>query len=163
MLLYCRSGTVRRSNTSPMGFPKAASGSPCPADAAQTVGRRLSTGSSRPYSPSPLGKNIHHFLHLSLLFFLFVFLVFFGVLLILFFAFITVPPPPLSLCSSVNICRGYSRVVQFFGRSLFALAHMSWHVCLCVLYSGYYSWTAGPLLLWTSPQPWGTKPQLIRW
>ncbi|KAF4086028.1 hypothetical protein AMELA_G00101480 [Ameiurus melas] len=49
-----RSGTVRRSNTSPMGFPKAASGSPCPADAAQTVGRRLSTGSSRPYSPSPL-------------------------------------------------------------------------------------------------------------
>ncbi|XP_036416979.1 serine/threonine-protein kinase ULK2 isoform X1 [Colossoma macropomum] len=49
-----RSGTVRRSNTSPMGFPKASSGSPSPADAAQTVGRRLSTGSSRPYSPSPL-------------------------------------------------------------------------------------------------------------
>ncbi|XP_072548176.1 serine/threonine-protein kinase ULK2 isoform X2 [Salminus brasiliensis] len=49
-----RSGTVRRSNTSPMGFPKAASGSPSPADAVQTVGRRLSTGSSRPYSPSPL-------------------------------------------------------------------------------------------------------------
>uniref|UniRef100_A0AAR2L6X0 non-specific serine/threonine protein kinase n=1 Tax=Pygocentrus nattereri TaxID=42514 RepID=A0AAR2L6X0_PYGNA len=53
-----RSGTVRRSNTSPMGFPKASSGSPSPADAAQTVGRRLSTGSSRPYSPSPLGKNL---------------------------------------------------------------------------------------------------------
>ncbi|XP_017345774.1 serine/threonine-protein kinase ULK2 isoform X2 [Ictalurus punctatus] len=53
-----RSGTVRRSNTSPMGFPKAASGSPCPADAAQTVGRRLSTGSSRPYSPSPLVATI---------------------------------------------------------------------------------------------------------
>ncbi|XP_062873328.1 serine/threonine-protein kinase ULK2 isoform X2 [Trichomycterus rosablanca] len=49
-----RSGTVRRSNTSPMGFPKATSGSPSTADAAQTVGRRLSTGSSRPYSPSPL-------------------------------------------------------------------------------------------------------------
>ncbi|KAF5901968.1 serine/threonine-protein kinase ULK2 isoform X1, partial [Clarias magur] len=53
-----RSGTVRRSNTSPMGFPKAASGSPSPADAAQTVGRRLSTGSSRPYSPSPLVATI---------------------------------------------------------------------------------------------------------
>uniref|UniRef100_A0A1A8GKF0 non-specific serine/threonine protein kinase n=2 Tax=Nothobranchius korthausae TaxID=1143690 RepID=A0A1A8GKF0_9TELE len=49
-----RSGTVRRSNTSPMGFPKASSGSPSSADAPQTVGRRLSTGSSRPYSPSPL-------------------------------------------------------------------------------------------------------------
>ncbi|XP_030632263.1 serine/threonine-protein kinase ULK2 isoform X3 [Chanos chanos] len=49
-----RSGTVRRSNTSPMGFPKAGSGSPSPADVAQAVGRRLSTGSSRPYSPSPL-------------------------------------------------------------------------------------------------------------
>ncbi|KAK7171720.1 hypothetical protein R3I93_004122 [Phoxinus phoxinus] len=49
-----RSGTVRRSNTSPMGFPKMVSGSPSPADTVQTVGRRLSTGSSRPYSPSPL-------------------------------------------------------------------------------------------------------------
>ncbi|XP_026082068.1 serine/threonine-protein kinase ULK2-like isoform X3 [Carassius auratus] len=49
-----RSGTVRRSNTSPMGFPKMLSGSPSPADTVQTVGRRLSTGSSRPYSPSPL-------------------------------------------------------------------------------------------------------------
>ncbi|XP_041096999.1 serine/threonine-protein kinase ULK2 isoform X4 [Polyodon spathula] len=49
-----RSGMVRRSNTSPMGFMKAGSGSPSPADVAQAVGRRLSTGSSRPYSPSPL-------------------------------------------------------------------------------------------------------------
>ncbi|XP_057206423.1 serine/threonine-protein kinase ULK2 isoform X3 [Triplophysa rosa] len=49
-----RSGTVRRSNTSPMGFPKMVSGSPSPADTVQTIGRRLSTGSSRPYSPSPL-------------------------------------------------------------------------------------------------------------
>uniref|UniRef100_A0A665WRQ2 non-specific serine/threonine protein kinase n=1 Tax=Echeneis naucrates TaxID=173247 RepID=A0A665WRQ2_ECHNA len=49
-----RSGTVRRSNTSPMGFPKVGSGSPISADIPQTVGRRLSTGSSRPYSPSPL-------------------------------------------------------------------------------------------------------------
>ncbi|KTG44228.1 hypothetical protein cypCar_00006359 [Cyprinus carpio] len=49
-----RSGTVRRSNTSPMGFTKMLSGSPSPADTVQTVGRRLSTGSSRPYSPSPL-------------------------------------------------------------------------------------------------------------
>ncbi|XP_072312208.1 serine/threonine-protein kinase ULK2 [Eucyclogobius newberryi] len=49
-----RSGTVRRSNTSPMGFPKMISGSPSSGDIAQTVGRRLSTGSSRPYSPSPL-------------------------------------------------------------------------------------------------------------
>ncbi|XP_071328048.1 serine/threonine-protein kinase ULK2 [Trachinotus anak] len=49
-----RSGTVRRSNTSPMGFPKVGSGSPGTADVPQTVGRRLSTGSSRPYSPSPL-------------------------------------------------------------------------------------------------------------
>ncbi|XP_034095912.1 serine/threonine-protein kinase ULK2 [Gymnodraco acuticeps] len=49
-----RSGTVRRSNTSPMGFPKVASGSPSSADVPQTVSRRLSTGSSRPYSPSPL-------------------------------------------------------------------------------------------------------------
>ncbi|XP_068172903.1 serine/threonine-protein kinase ULK2 isoform X2 [Antennarius striatus] len=50
-----RSGTVRRSNTSPMGFPRVGSGSGSPgsADAPQT-GRRLSTGSSRPYSPSPL-------------------------------------------------------------------------------------------------------------
>uniref|UniRef100_H2MJE6 non-specific serine/threonine protein kinase n=1 Tax=Oryzias latipes TaxID=8090 RepID=H2MJE6_ORYLA len=49
-----RSGTVRRSNTSPMGFPKVGSGSPSAGDTPQTVGRRLSTGSSRPYSPSPL-------------------------------------------------------------------------------------------------------------
>ncbi|KAL3057785.1 hypothetical protein OYC64_008105 [Pagothenia borchgrevinki] len=49
-----RSVTVRRSNTSPMGFPKVASGSPSSADVPQTVSRRLSTGSSRPYSPSPL-------------------------------------------------------------------------------------------------------------
>ncbi|KAM3616099.1 uncharacterized protein V6R79_012324 [Siganus canaliculatus] len=49
-----RSGTVRRSNTSPMGFPKVGSGSPSSADVPLTVGRRLSTGSSRPYSPSPL-------------------------------------------------------------------------------------------------------------
>ncbi|XP_045442466.1 serine/threonine-protein kinase ULK2 isoform X3 [Pipistrellus kuhlii] len=49
-----RSAVVRRSNTSPMGFLRVGAGSPAPADAAQTVGRRLSTGSSRPYSPSPL-------------------------------------------------------------------------------------------------------------
>uniref|UniRef100_A0A3P8UUD0 non-specific serine/threonine protein kinase n=1 Tax=Cynoglossus semilaevis TaxID=244447 RepID=A0A3P8UUD0_CYNSE len=49
-----RSGTVRRSNTSPMGFPKMTSGSPISADVPQTVSRRLSIGSSRPYSPSPL-------------------------------------------------------------------------------------------------------------
>uniref|UniRef100_A0A672KBT3 non-specific serine/threonine protein kinase n=1 Tax=Sinocyclocheilus grahami TaxID=75366 RepID=A0A672KBT3_SINGR len=49
-----RPGTVRRSNTSPMGFPKMVPGSPSPADTVQMVGRRLSTGSSRPYSPSPL-------------------------------------------------------------------------------------------------------------
>ncbi|TNN63668.1 Serine/threonine-protein kinase ULK2 [Liparis tanakae] len=49
-----RSGTVRRSNTSPMGFSKVGSGSPTSTDVPQTVGRRLSTGSSRPYSPSPL-------------------------------------------------------------------------------------------------------------
>uniref|UniRef100_A0A673K7H2 non-specific serine/threonine protein kinase n=1 Tax=Sinocyclocheilus rhinocerous TaxID=307959 RepID=A0A673K7H2_9TELE len=51
---FDESGTVRRSNTSPMGFPKMVSGSPSPADTVQMVGRRLSTGSSRPYSPSPL-------------------------------------------------------------------------------------------------------------
>ncbi|KAM8814178.1 serine/threonine-protein kinase ULK2 [Rhynchonycteris naso] len=49
-----RSAVVRRSNTSPVGFLRVGSCSPSPADAAQTVGRRLSTGSSRPYSPSPL-------------------------------------------------------------------------------------------------------------
>ncbi|NWS46259.1 ULK2 kinase, partial [Probosciger aterrimus] len=49
-----RAGVVRRSNTSPMGFVKMGSCSPVPADTAQGVGRRLSTGSSRPYSPSPL-------------------------------------------------------------------------------------------------------------
>ncbi|XP_045074575.1 serine/threonine-protein kinase ULK2-like isoform X2 [Coregonus clupeaformis] len=50
-----RSGTVRRSNTSPMGFPKVGSGSPSSADCSpQMTGRRLSIGSSRPYSPSPL-------------------------------------------------------------------------------------------------------------
>ncbi|XP_026545716.1 serine/threonine-protein kinase ULK2 [Notechis scutatus] len=49
-----RSGAVRRSNTSPLGFLKTGSSSPVPADTVQTVGRRLSTGSSRPYSPSPL-------------------------------------------------------------------------------------------------------------
>ncbi|XP_032125084.1 serine/threonine-protein kinase ULK2 isoform X3 [Sapajus apella] len=48
------SAVVRRSNTSPMGFLRLGSCSPVPADTAQTVGRRLSTGSSRPYSPSPL-------------------------------------------------------------------------------------------------------------
>ncbi|OXB54494.1 hypothetical protein ASZ78_002877 [Callipepla squamata] len=53
-----RAGVVRRSNTSPMGFMKMGSCSPVPADAAQGVGRRLSTGSSRPYSPSPLGSPI---------------------------------------------------------------------------------------------------------
>ncbi|XP_039986093.1 serine/threonine-protein kinase ULK2 isoform X2 [Xiphias gladius] len=65
-----RSGTVRRSNTSPMGFPKAGSGSPSFADVPQTLGRRLSTGSSRPYSPSPLVGTIpeqlgHCFCHLQ--------------------------------------------------------------------------------------------------
>ncbi|CAB1349106.1 unnamed protein product [Coregonus sp. 'balchen'] len=50
-----KSGTVRRSNTSPMGFPKVGSGSPSSADCSpQMTGRRLSIGSSRPYSPSPL-------------------------------------------------------------------------------------------------------------
>uniref|UniRef100_A0A452TKV1 non-specific serine/threonine protein kinase n=1 Tax=Ursus maritimus TaxID=29073 RepID=A0A452TKV1_URSMA len=49
-----RSTAVRRSNTSPMGFLRLGSCSPAPADTVQTVGRRLSTGSSRPYSPSPL-------------------------------------------------------------------------------------------------------------
>uniref|UniRef100_A0A674C3A6 non-specific serine/threonine protein kinase n=1 Tax=Salmo trutta TaxID=8032 RepID=A0A674C3A6_SALTR len=50
-----RSGTVRRSNTSPMGFPKVGSGSASSADCSpQMTGRRLSVGSSRPYSPSPL-------------------------------------------------------------------------------------------------------------
>lgn len=49
-----RSGTVRRSNTSPIGFLKTGSSSPVPADTVQTIGRRLSAGSSRPYSPSPL-------------------------------------------------------------------------------------------------------------
>nr|XP_026267143.1 serine/threonine-protein kinase ULK2 isoform X2 [Urocitellus parryii] len=48
------SAVVRRSNTSPMGFLRLGSGSSAPADTAQTVGRRLSIGSSRPYSPSPL-------------------------------------------------------------------------------------------------------------
>ncbi|XP_045343487.1 serine/threonine-protein kinase ULK2 isoform X3 [Leopardus geoffroyi] len=48
------SAAVRRSNTSPMGFLRLGSCSPAPADTVQTVGRRLSTGSSRPYSPSPL-------------------------------------------------------------------------------------------------------------
>uniref|UniRef100_A0A674P4U4 non-specific serine/threonine protein kinase n=1 Tax=Takifugu rubripes TaxID=31033 RepID=A0A674P4U4_TAKRU len=52
--LYSSAGTVRRSNTSPMGFPKVGSGSPNSADVPQTIGRRLSIGSSRPYSPSPL-------------------------------------------------------------------------------------------------------------
>lgn len=54
--MFCRSGTVRRSNTSPMGLAKMGSGSPSSADVPQIVSRRLSTGSSRPYSPSPLGK-----------------------------------------------------------------------------------------------------------
>ncbi|XP_057570832.1 serine/threonine-protein kinase ULK2 isoform X2 [Hippopotamus amphibius kiboko] len=49
-----RSAVVRRSNTSPLGFPRLGSCSPAPADAVQTGGRRLSMGSSRPYSPSPL-------------------------------------------------------------------------------------------------------------
>ncbi|XP_044941382.1 serine/threonine-protein kinase ULK2 isoform X2 [Mustela putorius furo] len=49
-----RSAVVRRSNTSPLGFLRLGSCSPAPADTVQTVGRRLSTGSSRPYSPSPL-------------------------------------------------------------------------------------------------------------
>ncbi|XP_044286048.1 serine/threonine-protein kinase ULK2 isoform X2 [Varanus komodoensis] len=48
------SAAVRRSNTSPMGFLKTGSCSPVPADPTQAVGHRLSTGSSRPYSPSPL-------------------------------------------------------------------------------------------------------------
>ncbi|XP_029785103.1 serine/threonine-protein kinase ULK2 [Suricata suricatta] len=49
-----RSAVVRRSNTSPVGFLRLGSCSPAPADTVPTVGRRLSTGSSRPYSPSPL-------------------------------------------------------------------------------------------------------------
>ncbi|NWR51707.1 ULK2 kinase, partial [Regulus satrapa] len=53
-----RAGVVRRSNTSPMGFMKMGSCSPVPADTAQGVGRRLSTGSSRPYSPSPLAASL---------------------------------------------------------------------------------------------------------
>ncbi|PIO31746.1 hypothetical protein AB205_0150920, partial [Aquarana catesbeiana] len=51
---HSRSGAVRRSNTSPMGFLKVGSGSPSSTDVVQAIGRRLSTGSSRPYSPSPL-------------------------------------------------------------------------------------------------------------
>lgn len=66
--LCSRSGTVRRSNTSPMGFPKVGSGSPSSADVPQTVGRRLSTGSSRPYSPSPLGKKIYGHVSMQLSF-----------------------------------------------------------------------------------------------
>ncbi|XP_036868816.1 serine/threonine-protein kinase ULK2 isoform X2 [Manis javanica] len=53
-----RSTLVRRSNTSPMGFLRLGSCSLAPADTVQTVGRRLSTGSSRPYSPSPLAGAI---------------------------------------------------------------------------------------------------------
>ncbi|XP_077924120.1 serine/threonine-protein kinase ULK2 isoform X2 [Halichoerus grypus] len=53
-----RSAVVRRSNTSPLGFLRVGSCSPAPADTVQTVGRRLSTGSSRPYSPSPLGSPV---------------------------------------------------------------------------------------------------------
>ncbi|XP_036776575.2 serine/threonine-protein kinase ULK2 isoform X2 [Manis pentadactyla] len=53
-----RSTLVRRSNTSPMGFLRLGSCSPAPADTVKTVGRRLSTGSSRPYSPSPLAGAI---------------------------------------------------------------------------------------------------------
>ncbi|XP_075051261.1 serine/threonine-protein kinase ULK2 [Mixophyes fleayi] len=49
-----RSGAVRRSHTSPMGFLKVGSGSPSSTDMTAATGRRLSTGSSRPYSPSPL-------------------------------------------------------------------------------------------------------------
>ncbi|KAM9747179.1 serine/threonine-protein kinase ULK2 isoform 6-T7 [Dama dama] len=49
-----RSAAVRRSNTSPLGFLRPGSCSPAPADAVPAIGRRLSTGSSRPYSPSPL-------------------------------------------------------------------------------------------------------------
>ncbi|XP_061247139.1 serine/threonine-protein kinase ULK2 isoform X4 [Bos javanicus] len=49
-----RSAVVRRSNTSPLGFLRPGSCSPAPADAVPAIGRRLSTGSSRPYSPSPL-------------------------------------------------------------------------------------------------------------
>lgn len=65
---FTRSAVVRRSNTSPLGFLRLGSCSPAPADTVQTVGRRLSTGSSRPYSPSPLGKE-----NLKQLFFNFVF------------------------------------------------------------------------------------------
>uniref|UniRef100_A0A8C5LEA0 non-specific serine/threonine protein kinase n=1 Tax=Jaculus jaculus TaxID=51337 RepID=A0A8C5LEA0_JACJA len=53
-----RSAVVRRSNTSPMGFLRLGACSPVPADTVQTIGRRLSTGSSRPYSPSPLVATI---------------------------------------------------------------------------------------------------------
>ncbi|KAG2458922.1 ULK2 kinase, partial [Polypterus senegalus] len=53
-----RAGMVRRSNTSPLGFTKTSSASPSTNEVAQPVGRRLSTGSSRPYSPSPLGSPI---------------------------------------------------------------------------------------------------------
>ncbi|KAJ7308812.1 hypothetical protein JRQ81_008080 [Phrynocephalus forsythii] len=49
-----RSTAVRRSSTSPVGFLKTGSSSPVPAETPQGTGRRLSTGSSRPYSPSPL-------------------------------------------------------------------------------------------------------------
>ncbi|XP_060251470.1 serine/threonine-protein kinase ULK2 isoform X9 [Ovis aries] len=53
-----RSAVVRRSNTSPLGFLRPGSCSPAPADAVPAIGRRLSTGSSRPYSPSPLGSPV---------------------------------------------------------------------------------------------------------
>ncbi|XP_075402882.1 serine/threonine-protein kinase ULK2 isoform X2 [Tenrec ecaudatus] len=48
-----RSAIVRRSNTSPTGFLRLGTCSPVPSDSVKTVGRRLSTGSSRP-SPAPL-------------------------------------------------------------------------------------------------------------
>ncbi|NWS72750.1 ULK2 kinase, partial [Crotophaga sulcirostris] len=52
-------GVVRRSNTSPIPPLKMGSCSPVPAAPPQGVGRRLSTGSPPPYSPSPLGKPIN--------------------------------------------------------------------------------------------------------
>ncbi len=115
---------MRRSNTSPMGFPKMVSGSPSTADTAQTVGRRLSIGSSRTLLALSTGWE-------SLLAFFFQFI---GKL---YFQRLTCPNMPIL---SASLC-----------------------FCICSPV-GTIPEQLRSLLLWTSPEPWGTQSQLLgRW
>lgn len=158
---------MRRSNTSPMGFPKMTSGSPISADVPQTVSRRLSIGSSRPYSPSPLGKDMFS-THLVVQFKLF-WIVYCTVFFFFFFTVGTIPEQ-LGQCS----CHLQSHEPRSRSSSgLFVFSSIELNAFLLfngdlkkkkkrnsttnVLYKWFFFWPPkNHLLFWFSPASWLT-------